>query len=251
MPSVPNLRDVGGAPAGDGRCVKPGVLYRSTQLSNLADDDRSAIDALGLATVVDLRTAVEVERAPDVDVDARYVWLDVLRDFAMASAVGVEDVFADPAQFEAVLSDGTAAIMMRQAYEAMVDLDSARASYGQWLRDLAESTGPILVHCTNGKDRTGWAVALALLAVGVDEGDVFVDYLMTNEQLLPVLEDMMAGVARMGLDPELLLPVVGVQADYLATALDRVMQCGGLSAYLDMIGVPEQTREGLRERLTE
>jgi protein-tyrosine phosphatase len=248
---VPNLRDVGGAPADGGRRVRPGVLYRSTQLANLADEDRSAIDALGLATVVDLRTAVEVQRAPDVDVDAQYVWLDVLRDYAMAAAVGVEDVFADPGQFEAVLRDGTAAAMMREAYLAMVDLDSARESYGRWLCDLAESEGPVLVHCTNGKDRTGWAVAVALLAVGVDQRAVLTDYLTTNEQLLPVMQGLMAGVAQQGIDPDLLLPVVGVREEYLGAALDRVAQMGGLFAYLDQLGVTEETRERLRDRLTE
>ena len=251
MPSVPNLRDLGGAPAAGGRRVKPGVLYRSTQLANLAEDDRSAIDALELSTIVDLRTAVEVERAPDADVDAQYVWLDVLRDYAMASAVGVEDVFADPGQFEAVLRDGTAAAMMRGAYLAMVDLDSARESYGRWLRDLADSEGPVLVHCTNGKDRTGWAIAVALLAVGVDQRAVLIDYLTTNDQLLPVLEGLMAGVARRGIDPDLLLPVVGVREEYLNTALDRVRELGGLSAYLDQLGVSDETRERLRDRLTE
>ena len=248
---MPNMRDLAGAPASHGRSVKPGVLFRSTQLANLADDDRDAIDALGLTTVVDLRTAVEVERAPDVDLEAQYVWLDVLRDYAMASAVGVEDVFADPAQFEVVLRDGTAVAMMRDAYLAMVDLDSARESYGRWLRDLANSEGPVLVHCTNGKDRTGWAVAVALLAVGVDERAVLVDYLTTNDQLLPVLEGLMAGVASRGIDPDLPLPVVGVREEYLETALARVAQMGGMSAYLEHLGVSEETRERLRDRLTQ
>ena len=78
----------------------------------------------------------------------------------------VEDVFADPAQFEAVLRDGTAAAMMRDAYLAMVDLDSARESYGRWLQDLARSEG-LRSWCTapTARDRTGWAVAVALLAV--------------------------------------------------------------------------------------
>jgi len=249
--SVPNLRDVGGAPAGGGRRVKPRTLYRSTQLAALTDTDRSAIDALGLSTVVDLRTAVEVQRAPDVDLDVQYVWLDVLRDYAMASAVGLEDVFADPEQFETILRDGTAEAMMRDAYLAMVDLGSARESYARWLHDLAASEGPVLVHCTNGKDRTGWAIALALLTVGVDERAVLIDYLTTNDQLLPVLEGVLNGVAQRGIDPELLLPIVGVRQEYLETALQRVVQIGGMSAYLDDIGVAEDLREALRHRLTE
>ena len=68
--------------------VRSNVLFRSTQLANLDDDDLPAVEALNLAMVFDLRTAGEVERAPDVRVTDTYVWLDVLRDFAMATAVG-------------------------------------------------------------------------------------------------------------------------------------------------------------------
>lgn len=208
------------------------------------------MEALELAMVVDLRTAYEVEQAPDVRVTDTYVWLDVLRDYAMASAVGVADVFSDPGAFEAMLRDGTAAAMMREAYLAMVDLPSARQSYGRWLRDLADGQGPVLVHCTNGKDRTGWAVALALLAVGVAAADVFTDYLTTNDQLLPVLEELFDAVARQGVDPELLLPVMGVREEYLAGALDRVEHLGGLDAYLASLGVSSAMVDRLRDRLT-
>ena len=228
LPSLPNLRELGGAPAGANRTVRPGALFRSTQLASLDDADRPVLEALGLAVVVDLRTAFEVQRAPDVPVTDKYVWLDVLHDFAMASAVGVEDLFDDPRQFHTMLRDGTATAMMHEAYVAMVDLPSARDSYGRWLQQLAVGDGPVLVHCTNGKDRTGWAVALALLAVGVDVHDVFTDYLTTNEQLLPVFESLIASVEQQGVDPELLMPVIGVRQEYLATEMcirDRNMGC--------------------------
>lgn len=231
--------------------VRSNVLFRSTQLASLDDDDLPVLEALNLAMVVDLRTAGEVQRAPDVRVTDTYVWLDVLRDFAMASAVGVEDVFADPRAFEAILRDGTAAALMHEAYLAMVDLPSARESYGRWLADLASGKGPVLVHCTNGKDRTGWAVALVLLAVGVDVDDVMTDYLTTNEQLLPVLEELFASVSEQGIDPALLLPVMGVHEDYLATALERVERLGGLDAYLELLGIGDTQRSQLVRRLTE
>lgn len=230
--------------------VRSNVLFRSTQLANLDDDDLPAVEALNLAMVFDLRTAGEVERAPDVRVTDTYVWLDVLRDFAMATAVGVEDVFADPRAFETILQDGTATSLMHGAYLAMVELPSAQQSYGRWLSDLAAGDGPVLVHCTNGKDRTGWAVALVLLAVGVDVDDVMTDYLTTNEQLLPVMEGLFASVHEQGIDPSLLLPVMGVHEDYFATALERVEGFGGLDAYLDLLGIGDTQRSQLIARLT-
>jgi protein-tyrosine phosphatase len=251
VPSLPNLRELGGAPARDGRTVRDNVLFRSTQLASLADDDLPAIEALNLSMVVDLRLAAEVDRAPDVRVTDTYLWFDVLEDFAMASAVGVDDIFSDPRKFEQILTDGTATALMQEAYLAMVDLPSARAAYGLWLRSLAGSHGPVLVHCTNGKDRTGWAVAVALLAVGVSEEDVLRDYLMTNDQLLPVLDELFESVRDQGVDPSLLLPVMGVQEEYLVAALEQVRALGGLDAYLASLGVHDNERVALVERLTE
>jgi protein-tyrosine phosphatase len=203
-----------------------------------------------LSLVVDLRTDVEVEQAPDQRV-APYLRLDVLADSAMASQASMEPLFADPRAFEQFLADGTAVGFMRQAYVEFVDLPSARQSYARWLRDLAASDGAVLVHCTNGKDRTGWAVAVALLAVGVSEQDVLTDYLTTNDQYLPSLGPVFEQVAANGLDPALLEPVLGVREEYLRTALDQVQALGGLDAYLEAIGIDDRTREALVTRLVQ
>jgi protein-tyrosine phosphatase len=249
LASVANLRELGGAPAAGGGAVRDGVLFRSTQLASVSPQDQQALAGLGLTLVVDLRTSYELKEAPDVPVAPGYLWLDVLRDSPMASQASMSDLFEDPGRFAAVLADGTAQALMRQAYLAMVDLPSARESYGRWLRDLATGDGAVLVHCTNGKDRTGWAVALALLAVGVDEEAVLADYLTTNDQFLTALQPLLAGVAEKGLDPALLQPVLGVREDYLQAALDRVEALGGLDAYLDLLGVDDGARAALSERL--
>jgi protein-tyrosine phosphatase len=68
--------------------------------------------------------------------------------------------------------------------------------------------------------------------------------------LLPVFESLIASVEQQGVDPELLMPVIGVRQEYLATALDRVEQMGGLGAYLASLGIDEHTLDRLRDRLT-
>jgi len=247
LSSVGNLREVGGARAGSST-VKAGVLYRSMQLAGVSAQDQAVLRDLDLTMVVDLRTEVELEQAPDQRF-APYTWLDVLADSTMASQASMEPLFADPKAFEDFLSNGTALAYMRKAYEEFVDLPSARRAYGRWLTDLASSQGAVLVHCTHGKDRTGWAVALALLTIGVDEEDVFTDYLTTNDQFLPALRPVFDEVAAQGLDPTLLEPVLGVRAEYLQTTLDRVAAIGGLSAYLEVIEVDAAIRDRLAERL--
>jgi protein-tyrosine phosphatase len=224
------------------------VLYRSTQLASASAQDRTVLEGLGLSLVVDLRTDIEVEQAPDQHL-APYLRLDVLADSDIASQASLEPLFADPKAFKQFLADGTAEGFMRQAYAEFVDLPSARTAYAKWLRDLAASDGAVLVHCTNGKDRTGWAVAVALLSVGVSEDDVFTDYLTTNDQYLPSLGPVFEQVAAKGLDPALLEPVLGVREDYLGTALQRVEALGGLDAYLAGLGIDAPTRQALESRL--
>ncbi len=244
-----NLRDLGGAPVEGGGVVRDGVLFRSTQLAGASDADCQALAALNLGLVVDLRGSYEVEVAPDRSVGAEYVWLDVLRDSKMHSLATTGDLFADPRSFETFLADGTAEAFMKQAYLEMVDLPSARTAYAAWLQGLPRWRSPALVHCTNGKDRTGWAVALALLAVGVSREAVFVDYLTTNDQFLPALAPLFEQVAAQGVDPDLLIPVLGVREEYLATALDRVDAMGGLEAYLEVLGVDDVQRRALHDHL--
>ena len=47
------------------------------------------------------------------------------------------------------------------------------------------SSGAILWHCTEGKDRCGLVTALVLEMLGVDRADIMADYLKTNDVNLP------------------------------------------------------------------
>jgi protein tyrosine/serine phosphatase len=48
---------------------------------------------------------------------------------------------------------------------------------------LLASDAPLVFHCTAARDRTGFAAALILLALGVPRPVVMQDYLLTNELL--------------------------------------------------------------------
>ena len=80
--------------------------------------------------------------------------------------------------------------------------------------------------------------------------DVFTEYLLTNEQLVPALEPVMTAFEHAGGDRAVLLAVLGVDRSYLERAFAEVDQAyGGIEGYLaDGLGIPVDEQEALRER---
>lgn len=253
--SLPNLRDLGGWRTADGRVVRSGLLFRSTDFSSLADSDVAALEALGLRTVYDLRSVHEREAIPDPSLpDATEVGLDVLADAQMSIPANIGAVLADPAvvaQADQVLAGGKAREMIAGTYREMITLPSATAAYSEFYRGLlGDAPGPILFHCTTGKDRTGWAAAAFLTLVGVGKEDVYRDYLLTNERLIPALKPIFDGFAAAGGDPQLLVGVLGVDAGYLDAAFDEVRtRFGGIEGYFsEALGIGTREQDKIRER---
>jgi protein-tyrosine phosphatase len=248
-----NLRDLGGWPTKDGGHVRSGVVYRSAELSRLhGDDDLAAFGELGVRTVYDLRTAAEVAHQPDALPDGlEPVNLDVLADARHAAPAELQRIFEDPSRANEFLREGQAERYFETAYRGFVTLDSARSAYRRLFEGIAAADGPVLYHCATGKDRTGWATAVLFLLLGVPDDEVLEEYLLTNTELLPMVQPWLDQFAAGGGDPELLMPVLGVQESYLAAALAQMEESfGGLEDYLTTgLGLSPATIEALREKL--
>lgn len=254
--SVPNFRDIGGYATRDGGVVRTGAVFRSTDLSRLSDADSAALAPLGIRTVYDLRSAAERDRAPDrLPPGANAVALDVLEDRG-GSAITAQmlRVIEDPTIAETELGGGRAAQYFESSYRDFVTMPSAIRAYRAMFGELAageQESLPVLVHCTTGKDRTGWATAALHLLLGVSEDEIFRDYLSTNDYLLPALSVVFETFESQGGDPALLEPVLGVQRTYLESAL-AVMEdrFGTVENYFaDGLGIDDKAQNRLRERL--
>jgi protein-tyrosine phosphatase len=252
--TVPNLRDLGGWPTPDGH-VRYGLLFRSAEFSDLQGDDAAAFARLGIRSVYDMRTQAERAKQPNqLPPGTEYVVLDILKDSSQAGAAQLMAVLGDPKAAEAMLGGGKAIALFKESYRELVSLPSALAGYRQFFSDIAaEEHSPAVFHCTTGKDRTGWAAASTLLLLGVSTDDVFADYLLTNDQLLPALQPLLNQFKSIGGDPELLMPVVGVRKEYLETALDEMYRrYKAVDGYFSQgLGLDAVTIGKLRDKLTE
>lgn len=255
FPTLPNFRDLGYWPAADGKIVKPGALYRSTEFLHTGPDDLQGVTGLGLQTIVDLRTEPEIAGCPDPKIDGvREVPLNILGD-ATHSALGANlgKVTADPTYLRSVLTEFTvekAKAAMVDTYRELIESDSAKKNFGEFYRQLlAGELAPTLFHCTTGKDRTGWAAASFLTLMGVAEKDVYTDYLLTNERLVPALAPIVDKLEAAGANAAALNAVLGVEKDYLDSAFDLVEKgWGSIEAYFtQVLGVDEDGQAALRE----
>ena len=245
-----NFRDCGGyAGAGGGR-VRWGHLYRSGHLSGLSDADRTAIEALRLDRILDLRVEEELTRAPSA------VGPELRRRIVnLALYPGSANAYRDQ------LMAGTASADRMVEIMASINRDLARdhtAEYAALLREVSEARGPVLIHCAAGKDRTGFGVAMVLFALGVSREEVMEDYLLTQVHFDAdrVLQEQQQHYEERGAPPipeEVLRPLVTADRRYLASALDEIeSMCGSIAAYLAgplRLGPTEQER--LRQRLLE
>ncbi|TDP89718.1 protein-tyrosine phosphatase [Leucobacter luti] len=252
--SAPNLRDLGGIPIENGN-IKRGLLYRSASLSSLTDTDQGWFSTLGIGTVYDFRTAAEAVESPDrLPTGSDRISLDVLADASASIAASVGQLTTDPQAFVASLTDGQAEHLFEDSYRDFVRMPSALTAYRSFFLSLIDEDrhGAALFHCTTGKDRTGWAAASLLTLLGVNEADVYDDYLQTNTDLLPALEHVLQNAESHGVERETLMPVLGVRESYLAAAFEQMReQFGSINEYArDGLGLTSEQLHRLRTNLT-
>lgn len=226
--TAPNFRDIGGYRTVGGQWVRQGLAYRSDQMDRLSDEDLRLFAALRPAAVADLRTATERQREPDrVPAGARYVVLDVAAD-------SVDSLGGDLRQAMAQIARGEGEALLVSANREFVSLPSARQSYAALIRLMLASDGPVVFHCTAGKDRTGWATAIVLTLLGVPREAVMDDYLRSNAALAGKNQATLAALAKStsSINPAFLEPVLTVRPRYIEAAFNEVdREYGSFEAY--------------------
>lgn len=265
--TVANLRDLGGTQLSGGRSVRPGLVLRAGQLDRLDLDVDRAVAALGIGTVIDFRTDVERGEHPDrVPAGARLLIADALADKMTADSGGGEggdgpgkipaaqlkDLLSDPVVAEEHLGGGKAQVLFASLYRSLVSSASAQSAYRLLLTELADpQSGPVLFHCTAGKDRTGWGATVVLSLLGADDETLMSEYLSVNPAVRIAFAPMIEGFTAAGGDPEIALALIGVYPSYLEAALEEVnTRYGSMEKYVrEGLGICDETVEALRARL--
>jgi protein tyrosine/serine phosphatase len=247
--AIENFRDFGGYAAGQKR-LKQGLLYRSASQARATDADLERLAALGLSVIVDLRRSNEREREPSRRWNgfaARVIENDIGQDTADEWTTFIQSSDLTAASFHNYMMDYYRHLPFQRRH---VDL------YTRYFHALAESEGPILVHCAAGKDRTGIICALTHHLAGVHDDDIQADYLLTNdparmEKRLPMVREAVRQATGREASDEALMVAMRVEAEYLAEAFRVMCEAhGSLDGYLDQaLGLNSDLRGQLHDRL--
>ena len=169
-----NFRELGGYEADEGKHVKWGQIWRGIPTCKLTGEaDRAKLDALGLRLILDLRSVEEAKKEPDYVPDgARLVQI-----CGLCAEDGHEIAFA-PGDIDRLMASAPEGCdVPRVLYRRML---TGNKAFKELFRALEAGETPILFHCSAGKDRTGVAAMLILLALGASDETICADYAQTN-----------------------------------------------------------------------
>jgi protein-tyrosine phosphatase len=229
-PGFINVRSLVGVTAAYGP-IAPGRLYRSDEPHGDAGQVRSALDAEGIRTVLDLRSEHEAR--------ARAIIGSGLPSHVMAPLVEPRmDHLRDPASEKSLLDLYRGSIARNGRTIAAATREILRAS-----------AGGVLVHCAAGKDRTGILIAVILDALGARPEHIFEDYVRTETNLAPYFAEKLASIDDLDLREQISSRQHSTPATMHGLVEDLHLTHGGGAAYLRRNGFTSADLVGLAQRL--
>lgn len=128
--------------------LRPGVIFRTAKLCGASTSAKRLLTAMlhgGL--IVDLRSSSTASGCPDPSLPT--------------------------------VSRVRYSLTSTTTLSTFVTRSDDRRDLGYAFRAIAREDGPVLIHCTRGRDRTGWAVSVLLMLGGVPKDLVEAEYLRT------------------------------------------------------------------------
>ena len=255
--NIPGFRDLGGLPVELPDCrsgsITPGLLFRSGRLPALHGYGQRLFEQLSIGCILDLRSLDERAEHPDPQ----------FAGVSYPAAADANRTVENPLSLEQVITLFRAAEKGEaDTHEYMLKVYSTfpETLAGALVFSIAYLADPgskaLLIHCTGGKDRTGFAAAVIQKLLGVPEATIYSDYCSSGFHGRALEEHGVIYAKKFTkwgvcIPPELTYPLLSPQRDYLSAAFTAIeTQYGGWDAYVqNYLQIPETTIELLRQRL--
>lgn len=231
-----NVRDLGGYARSEGGTTRWRSVLRADGLQGLTGTDVAMLLDLGLVTVIDLRSNMELDRDPSAF--ARHASVDYRHIPLFDSLAPVDRMFASSAGFG-----------LAERYANAADI--CAPALGRVATTVAEAgEGVVLFNCTAGKDRTGIVAAMLLSLAGVGDDDIVADYALTASIAAPLMDRLRQAALLRGLSETAAATLLGSEPATMEAFLRHVAdRHRGFAAYLADAGVSAGHLDRLTRRL--
>ncbi len=223
-----NFRDLGGIIGENGKKISPNKLFRSGRLARITDADIDTIEIIGIKRIVDLRTTMERQQAPDREIEGvtnRHIPL-IEGDVGSRAFMGrIMSKELDAKEF------------MLELYG---NIDSLKVMSWTKFFDLLEKDEPTLWHCSSGKDRAGMTTTLVLASLGVDEKTIIKEFMMSNYYLEETHNKTLAYFEKNNGEEmkDLIRPLIILDENYITTFLTSIKkEYGSIDNFLKVLDV--------------
>ena len=234
--AIINFRDLGGYRAKGNRTVARRQLFRSGYLHPMTERDLSRLkQEIKLTSVIDLRSDKELQQLKEVSLlnDAGIKYINV--PFISYSK---EELYHDFSNMGEVY---LFRIRHKEYSKPIIDA----------LEIIADPKNhPLLFHCGAGKDRSGLVAAFVLSVLGVADGDIIADYILSA----PYMKDLITRLMKEPGTPEDIknLPAYTWEATsasmtWFLSSLKR--EFGSARGYLKMYGAETSLFDRLEKAL--
>lgn len=247
---IRNARDLGSYTGIDGRKIKKHRLLRTGKLYGMSEYDKAYLKNYGLKTIIDFRTAEERKYMPDPKIEGvKHLDIAVHED----EKVGAPDQTREQLKKTYDKDQYAGFKVMCHQYRKTVKSTHSQEAYHRFFESLAsQEEGATIFHCSEGKDRTGFAAVYLLHILGVDPQIIRADYLYSNFTLTNYrnqLDDKAVSEGANEIMRASLRSLASVANEYLDTALILINKdYGNLDNYLkENIGIDQAMISRLRE----
>lgn len=191
LTGAPNARDMGGYRTSNGGWVRVGLLYRSPQLCGLPSDQVDSINRLGIHTILDLRSDVELEHCPMPE--GMRGTVNHIGFIPEGDPILTLDNAQTLEEYRAAFDKQGGPRGNNRAWQTSVALPHSVTAVRKAFAAITDADGaPVLINCSAGQDRTGWVAYTMLRVLGVAPRIAMKDYMLSAkynaEEYPPAIE---------------------------------------------------------------
>ncbi|KAI0591163.1 Protein tyrosine serine phosphatase [Pyrenophora tritici-repentis] len=282
LKSILNFRDVGQFVNENAETVRlqTGLLYRSARPDEASFQDRQRLlNEYRVKSIIDLRTKTEhIEQAQkhEARIKASAAVPQTNKDVAeplQITGIDYHEINFNGSAFSRMLLSKLSwfeffklAGLMILGYrkdaikilaphmEGMGLIGLAQQSLDVCTREVTqvfdvlgiEDSWPVLIHCTQGKDRTGLIVMLVLWLLQVDQAIIDKDYRLSEPELEPEMEGRLKEMASIGLSEQFAV----CPPDVVNSTYSHIVEkYGSVEQYLEKAGVAKNKVDFVKKKL--